>query len=92
MLEQWAHRLVPADSAAAARRTLDRAEGVLVGLLGCSAEDAFMELVAAARDSHQRMSAITAALLDIASQSDAVSSAHDLVRERWGALLAARRP
>ncbi len=91
MLEHWADLPGLADGAARGRRTLDRAEGILVALRGCSAEDAFVELFSAARDSHQRLSTITAALLDVASQRDAVSSAHDLVRERWGALLSAGR-
>lgn len=91
MMEQWAHRPgAVSEAAARGRRTLDRAEGVLIGLRGCSSEDAFMELVTAARDTGHRLSSITFALLDVASHRDDASSAHDVVRARWGLLLDSR--
>lgn len=78
------------DAAARGRRTLDRAEGVLIGLRGCTSEDAFMELVTAARDTGHRLSSITSALVDVASRRDGTSTAHDVVRARWGLLLDSR--
>ena len=91
MMEQRDHRPAAASEAVArGRRSLDRAEGVLIGLRGCSSEDAFMELVTAARDTGHRLSSITSALVDVASHRDDASSAHDVVRARWGLLLDSR--
>ncbi|WP_163796859.1 ANTAR domain-containing protein [Mycolicibacterium sediminis] len=89
MLEQWTRVGATGDDAVA-RRTLDRAEGVLMGVLGYDSAAAFMELVVTARDAGLRLTAISGALLDVASGHDGTTGAHDVVRERWGRLLPGR--
>ena len=89
VLEQWTP-VGATGNDAVARRTLDRPEGVLMGVHGYDSAAAFMELVVTARDAGLRLTAISAALLDVASGHEGSTGAHDVARERWGRLLPGR--
>lgn len=73
------------------RRMLDLAEGVLIGLRGYSAEDAFAELVAVAQRHDASVSAIASALLDLASGSTDAAQSQPAPRKaaqlEWGHLV-----
>lgn len=90
MLEQWTQVGRTEDDAVRGRRILDRAEGVLMGVLGYDSAAAFMELVCTARDTGLRLTTISGALLDVACGHDGTTTAHDVARERWGRLLQGR--
>lgn len=75
-------------------RALDRAEGVLMALRRCSCEDAFDELLEAARRQHVPVFAIALALVEmvegngVPGSDSAASAAAD---RQWGELLGCRR-
>ncbi|MDR3661796.1 MAG: ANTAR domain-containing protein [Mycobacterium sp.] len=75
-------------------RALDRAEGVLMALRRCSCEDAFDELLEAARRQHVPVFAIALALValvdgtGLSGGDPAASAAAD---RQWGELVGRRR-
>ncbi|GAA2415803.1 ANTAR domain-containing protein [Mycolicibacterium llatzerense] len=75
-------------------RALDRAEGVLMALRRCSCQDAFDELLEAARRQHVPVFAIALALVALVDGTDL--SNHDPVAtaaadRQWGDLLGRRK-
>ncbi len=76
-------------------RALDRAEGVLMALRRCSCDDAFDELLEAARHQHIPVFTIATALVELVdgsntSGSDPVASA--AANRQWGELIGCHRP
>ena len=75
------------------RRVLDLAEGILIGLRRCSAEEAFDELVAVAQHHDISMSATASALVDLATDPAGAAESPSIERaiadREWGALLCA---
>ncbi|GAA2408719.1 hypothetical protein GCM10009856_17320 [Mycolicibacterium llatzerense] len=76
-------------------RALDRAEGVLMALRRCSCDDAFDELLEAARRQHVPVFTIATALVELVdgsdnSGSDPVASA--AATRQWGELIDCHRP
>ncbi|CAN5351396.1 hypothetical protein BH09ACT7_BH09ACT7_07190 [soil metagenome] len=73
---------------------LDLAEGILIGCRGYASESAFEELVSAAQRNDVSMSAIAAALVDLASGAtdvaDTQPAARAVAQVEWGHLLASK--
>ncbi|MDT5009549.1 MAG: hypothetical protein QOH57_1166 [Mycobacterium sp.] len=79
-----------ANKRASGARILDRAEGVLVGLRRCHVEEAFDEIVAISREQSVPAIRVALALIELAEGDEpADDEAGEIVRRRWGHLLAA---
>jgi hypothetical protein len=74
----------------ASRRVIDLAIGILMGLRGCSEQEAFDDLVAAVHDTGIGPGALARALVGLAGGSDASLPHCCEVIHRWGHLLAHR--
>lgn len=87
MMEEWAIGHVV--GSLRARRELDLANGILVGLRRCGPDAAFRELVGAARHHGVAVMAMASAVVDLASgQSPAESAgpAHAAASHEWAGL------
>lgn len=75
-------------------RIFDVAKGVLIGVRGCSLDEALAELVEVAERSHVGVLALSRALVDLASPSvnaDSDDAALQAATAAFGDLLPARR-
>lgn len=75
-------------------RALDRAEGVLMALRRCSCDDAFGELLEAARRQHVPVFTIASALVELVDGSNTLASdpiASAAANRQWGELIACHR-
>jgi hypothetical protein len=72
------------------RRVIDLAVGVLVGLRGCSPEEAFVELVEVVRQTRAGIGTIATELVALASGATSTNPAQDL--SAWAELIRQRRP
>jgi ANTAR domain len=66
---------------------LDRAEGVLIALRGCTTHAAFDEIVSASRRHRVPTLSIAAALVALAQDSSLDDDATAAARYEWGSLL-----
>jgi hypothetical protein len=71
------------------RRVIDLAVGVLVGLRGCSPEEAFVELVEVVRETRVGIGTIATELVALASGATSANRAQDL--SAWADLIRQRR-
>jgi ANTAR domain len=69
---------------------IDLAVGVLVGLRGCSQEEAFVELVEVVRQTRAGIGTIATELVALASGATSTNPARDL--SAWAELIRQRRP
>jgi ANTAR domain len=73
------------------RRVLDTAEGILIGLRGCTTDSAFHELVLAAKTHFVPVFTIASALVELAAGNDEFSDlppkAQTAARDEWSRLL-----
>lgn len=76
------------DDSLARARTLHLAEGILIGLRGCTPEQAITELVSVGRDAGLSTYAVARGLVAAAGKGDITDPAARVARRRWGALLA----
>lgn len=74
----------------ASRRVIDVAIGILMGLRGCSEQEAFDDLVAAVHDTGIGPGTLARALAALVGGSDAPVPHRSAVIDRWGHLLAHR--
>ncbi|WP_328358153.1 ANTAR domain-containing protein [Mycobacterium sp. NBC_00419] len=72
------------------RRVIDLATGILVGLRGCSEQEAFAELVAAVHRTGVGLGAIARALVAITGPADQSVPHQAEAFDLWADLLAAR--
>jgi AmiR/NasT family two-component response regulator len=75
------------DPAKADARMLDRAEGVLIALRGCTMDAAFQEIVSAAKRHRVPTLSISAALVALAQDSPRDDDSTAAARYEWGSLL-----
>ncbi len=86
--QQWTHPLRDAP------RRLGTAEGVLVALLGCSLEEAFLDIVQTAKQHNVAPLRLADALVALAQDDREVDVAHEtveLAQRVWGDLLSTTR-
>jgi hypothetical protein len=81
------YRMDQSDSTS--RRVIDLAVGVLVGLRGCSPEEAFAELVEVVRQKRVGIGTIATELVALASGATSTNHAQDL--SAWADLIRQRR-
>ena len=74
----------------ASRRGIDVAIGILMGLRGCSEQQAFDDLVEAVHDTGVGPGALARALASVVGGSDGPFPHRCEVMQRWGHLLAPR--
>jgi hypothetical protein len=74
------------------RKVIDHAIGILVGLRGCSPEDAFAELVRVVHRTHIGIGSLAGALVALASGSSGSSAEHIEAFNAWGELIRHARP
>jgi hypothetical protein len=75
------------DPARTDARMLDRAEGVLIALRGCTMDAAFEEIVSASKRHRVPTLCIAAALVALAHDSPVDDDATAAARYEWGSLL-----
>jgi DNA-binding CsgD family transcriptional regulator len=90
MMEEWATGQVI--GSLQARRDLDVAEGILIGLRRCDPRTAYEELLGAAKRHSVAVMAIASALVDLTcvhgeSPSETAGPAHSAAHREWGGLL-----
>jgi DNA-binding CsgD family transcriptional regulator len=90
MMEEWATGHVI--GSLHARRDLDIAEGILIGLRRCDPRTAYEDLLGAAKRHGVALMAIASALVDLTrvdgeSPSETAGPAHSAARREWGGLL-----
>lgn len=73
------------------RTVLDIAMGVLVGLRGCTPEEAFAELAKVVHGSGIGIGRISAALIDLARGASGSSAEHAEAFNAWGTLIGGAR-
>ena len=71
----------------ASRRVIDLAIGILMGLRGCSEQEAFNEFVAAMHDTGIGPGTLAQALIDLVTGSTADFLHHSEALRQWGDLL-----
>lgn len=76
-------------SGGTSRRVIDLAVGVLVGLRGCSPDEAFVELVEAVRQTGVGIGTIATELIALASGATSTNPAQDL--SAWADLIRQHR-
>lgn len=71
------------------RRPLDTAEGILIALRHCTAEEAFREIIAASQRNGIPLFTLAAGLIDtVVGEADGTNPAVlEAVRDEWGRLL-----
>jgi len=69
------------------RKVIDLAIGILVGLRGCSPDEAFAELVRVVHRTGIGIGSLTGALVDLANGSSGSSAEHIEVFNAWGELI-----
>lgn len=74
------------------RKTIDTAIGILVGVRGCSTEDAFTELSRVVQQTGIGLGSIATGLVAIATGSSSSSAEHAEAFTIWGDLIARSRP
>lgn len=72
------------------RRLIDVAVGILIGLRGCSQDEAFAELVDAVQRTGVGIGALAEALVALAGGSENPPAHHDAALDVWGELLVSR--
>jgi AmiR/NasT family two-component response regulator len=80
-------KAAPEDRARTDARMLDRAEGVLIALRGCTINAAFQEIVSASKRHRVPTLGIAAALVALAQDSPLDDDATAAARYEWGSLL-----
>ena len=83
------------DPRRAGARILDTAEGVLIALLGCTLNEAFVEIVQTAKAHKVSTLSLADALVALAQHrafQDGQDAAFDAARTKWGHLFATARP
>lgn len=81
------HRVDKPDSTS--RRVIDHAIGVLIGLRGCSPEQAFAELIEVMNRTGLGIGAISTELVTLACEAESTTHAHDL--NAWEDLIGLHR-
>ncbi|CPS55618.1 ANTAR domain-containing protein [Mycobacteroides abscessus] len=71
----------------ASRRVIDLATGILMGLRGCSEQEAFNDLVATMHETGSGPDTLAQALIDLVTGSPATSPHHAEAIRQWGRLL-----
>ncbi|CAN5731040.1 hypothetical protein BH09ACT8_BH09ACT8_58510 [soil metagenome] len=77
-------------SDATSRRVIDVAIGILMGLRGCSEQQAFDDLVGAVHDTGLGLGALARALMDLVDDSEVPFPHRSEAMQRWGHLMGRR--
>lgn len=77
-------------SDATSRRVIDVAIGILMGLRGCSEQQAFDDLVGAVHDTGLGLGALARALMDLVDDSEVPFPHRSEAMQRWGYLMGRR--
>lgn len=77
-------------SDATSRRVIDVAIGILMGLRGCSEQQAFDDLVGAVHDTGLGLGALARALMDLVDDSEVPFPHRSEAKQRWGYLMGRR--
>jgi ANTAR domain len=73
------------------RRVIDIAIGILMGLRGCSEQDAFEDLANAVRETGIGLGGLAGALVDLVGHAEGSFPHRDEAIHLWGHLLAGRQ-